>query len=254
MLNMFINSNIYGQAIAATFDFSKDSVGKNFDGRRITPRNLSGINNPIYERKVDMEKIIDLYQTGQVEKVNRINKGINAENIRVNSLYLLCRELKMLEEKFSNPETAEEYKNQLVLCYVPIQLLKELQERRYMFYLDGSNKTTYYSRFELDMWIEADALIGELYSHVIFKNIVNCQKNVTNTPIQNDRVILYNSMNKILADAYYRMKELRENSVVNRQVKQEKAENSNPFNGVEWSDFDIEIMDNQENDINNRTA
>ncbi len=96
----------------ATFDFSKDSVGKNFDGRRITPRNLSGINNPIYERKVDMEKIIDLYQTGQVEKVNRINKGINAENIRVNSLYLLCRELKMLEEKFSNPETAEEYKNQ----------------------------------------------------------------------------------------------------------------------------------------------
>ncbi len=123
-----------------------------------------------------------------------------------------------------------------------------------MFYLDGSNKTTYYSRFELDMWIEADALIGELYSHVIFKNIVNCQKNVTNTPIQNDRVILYNSMNKILADAYYRMKELRENSVVNRQAKQEKAENSNPFNGVEWSDFDIEIMDNQENDINNRTA
>ena len=92
MLNIFINSSIYGQSIGSTFNFSQAVIGKPLSSRRLTPNAYANIIAPIYERQIDMEKITMLYKSGQIDKVNKLNRGVYSENIRVNSLYVLIRD------------------------------------------------------------------------------------------------------------------------------------------------------------------
>lgn len=230
MLNLFINSSIYGQAIGATFDFSAEAIGKPLTQRRLTPSEFSGICRPVYERKVDMAKITALYSTNQIDKVNKINRGMYSENIRVNSLYVLARELNNIIKLC---ESNDKYKNEMIIAYIPPQLLRELQTGRYKFYANGTSETTYYSEQELAMWIDINDAICTLYSRLVFSNIENCKENISNTAAQADRVKLYNTMVTIIKDAY--------NALKNERAKAATAKANNN------SDIDFDIFSDVQN-------
>lgn len=251
MLNIFVKANEYGQVIGATFNFEEQVLGTKLNSRKITPHALSGINNPFYERQINMQKVAMLYQAGQIDEVNRINKAIYSENIRVNSLYLLCRELRMLDGLFNSPETKEKYANKMIICYIPVQLLRELHEGKHKIYLIKKEEkhTTYYSKFELDLWAEAEMLIANLYEHLLFRNIANCDlsKSVSNKPFsqsQIDRNTLLTSLNNLLQQARIKMREQRRALVnINKEeTNKTAAKTDDPIfneNGIDLNNIDF---------------
>lgn len=184
MLNIFVNSTTFGQAMGATFKM--DAVGTLSD-KRVTPLNLCNVVAPVYGRVMNAEKVTALINSGQSSKVSNFAKAIETEKIRVNSLNMLVRELSMIN--------AMEDCNEMITAYVPAPLLSELESGRVKVYLfDESVETTYYSKFELELWKNANALIQQLYCRLIFKKIDSCKVNVSNTPIQAERVDIYNSI------------------------------------------------------------
>ena len=235
MLNTFINSSIYGQAIGSTFNFSKAVIGKPLASRRLTPNAYANIMEPIYERQVDMTKITALYGSGQLDKVNKINRGVYSENIRVNSLYTLIRELQLIDK----------------LTIEHPQLLKELQSGRYKFYVNGISESTYYSEQELTMWIDANEIIAKFYSRLVFTNIDNCKVNISGTAIQGERVTLYNSMISRIKEAYNTLKQQREAASKNINNNTDMFDINDVINGIDWSTFG-NVTEN--NEIENNKA
>ena len=235
MLNTFINSSIYGQAIGSTFNFSKAVIGKPLASRRLTPNAYANIMEPIYERQVDMTKITALYGSGQLDKVNKINRGVYSENIRVNSLYTLIRELQLIDKlTIEHPQLLKE----MIIAYVPAQLLKELQSGRYKFYVNGISESTYYSEQELTMWIDANEIIAKFYSRLVFTNIDNCKVNISGTAIQGERVTLYNSMISRIKEAYNTLKQQREAASKNiNNNTTDMFDVNDVINGIDWSTF-----------------
>lgn len=208
MLNLFINSTTFGQAMGATFDMS---VEGSFADKRVTPDENIEVLAPIYERVIDANRITALIQSGQTQKVSNLGKAVEVENIRVNSLNVLIRELNMISAMESTG---------VIIAYLPTELLQEIESGRIKFYLnDSSAETTYYSKTELELWAQAIPLIQNLYSRIVFKNIASCRKNVSNTQVQADRVAIVASMQSKLLTAFREMKALRNGA---------QAQQSNP--------------------------
>ena len=194
MLNTLINSTTLGQAIGATFEI--DGTGS-LTERRLTPGENCRIQEPVYERIISLEKFQALYTTGQMDKITRLNKAIESENIRVNSLAILLRELQLIDEMDTN---------EIVTIYVPTQLLKELQDMKVKYYLTSETPSNYYSAQEIEMWKPTLVLIQKLYFNLVFKNIYSCTKNTTEDKVRADRAILYNSMQTLMNTAYRTLK------------------------------------------------
>ena len=198
MLNLFINSTTFGQAMGCTFDMG---VEGSFADKRITSDENIEVLSPIYERVIDADKVSALIQAGQTQKVSNLGKAVEVENVRVNSLNVLIRELKMISELENTG---------VIIAYLPTELLQEVESGRVKFYINDSEaKTTYYSKTELELWAEAMPLIQALYSRIVFKNIPACKKNVSNTQIQADRVAIVASMYNKLLNAFREMKTVR---------------------------------------------
>nr|DAV25264.1 MAG TPA: hypothetical protein [Caudoviricetes sp.] len=199
MLNIFINSTTFGQAMGATFDMS---VQGSLADKRLTDLSNCEVCQPVYERVIDANHVASLITAGQTQKVSNLGKAVEVENVRVNSLAMLVRELvfvSMLENR-----------NDMIIAYVPGELLQELDSGRVKFYLaEDSTETTYYSDIELALWKEALPLIQNLYCRLVFKNINACKKNVSNTPVQADRVAINANMYTKLLTAFREMKAMK---------------------------------------------
>lgn len=199
MLNIFINSTTFGQAMGATFDMSVEGT---LADKRLTALEDCEVCAPVYERSIDASHVASLISAGQTQKVSNLGRAVEVENVRVNSLAMLIRELSfisMLEDR-----------NDMLIAYVPGELLQELESGRIKFYLaDDSAETTYYSEYELSLWREALPLIQNLYCRLVFKNINACKKNSSNTPIQADRVSINASMYTKLLTAFREMKAMK---------------------------------------------
>lgn len=194
MLNIFINSTTFGQVMGATFNFA---VEGSLADKRITALENCDVVDPIYEKVIDPEKITAFIATGQTQKVSNLSKAIEVENIRVNSLAMLIRELELV--------TSLPYEG-MIIAYLPTELLQEIESGRIKFYLSGESETTYYSQTEIELWKIAIPLIQNLYSRLVFKNIASCRKNVSNSPIQADRVSITASMYTKLLTAFRELK------------------------------------------------
>lgn len=194
MLNIFVNSTTFGQAMGATFDLG---VEGSLADKRITAIENCEVLAPIYERALDPEKVTALITAGQTQKVSNLGKAVEVENIRVNSLSVLIRELQLAS---SLEDTG------MIIAYMPTELLQEIESGRIKFYLNDETETTYYSKTELELWKIALPLIQNLYCRIIFKNINACKKNVSNSPVQADRVAINASMYNKLLTAFREMK------------------------------------------------
>ena len=212
MLNIFINSTTFGQAMGATFNMN---VEGSLADKRITALENCEVSAPIYEKAVDPAKITSLIATGQTQKVSNLGKAIEVENVRVNSLAMLIRELELVASIESN---------EMIIAYVPGELLQELESGRVKFYLaSDSSETTYYSEFELTLWHHAMALIQSLYCRLVFKNIASCRKNVSGSAVQADRVNITASMYTKLLTAFREMKTVKSNVQATAQSSGESA-------------------------------
>jgi hypothetical protein len=199
MLNVFINSTTFGQAMGATFDMS---VQGTLADKRITTLENCEVCPPVYEKTIDANKVASLITAGQTQKVSNLGRAVEVENVRVNALAMLIRELTLI--------SMLEGRNDMLIAYVPGELLQELESGRIKFYLaDDSTETTYYSDYELSLWREALPLIQNLYCRLVFKNINACKKNNSNTPIQADRVSINASMYTKLLTAFREMKAMK---------------------------------------------
>lgn len=195
MLNIFVNSTTYGQTMGATFDMSTE--GSLID-KRVTSVENCDVVPPIYQREISAQKVADLISAGQTEKVANLGKAVEVENTRVNSLAMLIRELTLVKDLKDNKD--------IVVAYVPGELLHEIKSGRIKFYLDEEAKTTYFSSLELELWKQVLPLIQDLYCRIVFKSIDSCKKNSSNTESQADRVSIYSSMQKRLIAAFREMK------------------------------------------------
>lgn len=199
MLNIFINSTTFGQAMGATFDMSVEGT---LADKRITALEDCEVCQPVYEKTIDANKVASLITAGQTQKVSSLGRAVEVENVRVNSLAMLIRELTLI--------SMLEDRNDMLIAYVPGELLQELESGRIKFYLaDDSTETTYYSDYELSLWREALPLIQNLYCRLVFKNINACKKNSSNTPVQADRVSINASMYTKLLTAFREMKTMK---------------------------------------------
>lgn len=199
MLNIFINSTTFGQAMGATFDMNVEGT---LADKRITALEDCEVCPPVYEKTIDANKVASLITSGQTQKVSNLGRAVEVENVRVNSLAMLIRELTLI--------SMLEDRNDMLIAYVPGELLQELESGRIKFYLaDDSTETTYYSDYELSLWREALPLIQSLYCRLVFKNINACKKNSSNTPIQADRVSINASMYTKLLTAFREMKAMK---------------------------------------------
>lgn len=207
MLNLFINSTTYGQVMGATFNM--DSPGSLAE-RRITQ--FIDVEAPLYVKDVDSTKITQLIAAGQTDKVSKMGKAIEAETIRVNSLAMLLRELSMISSLESND---------MIIAYLPGELLQEVESGRVKFYLDGTAETTYYSDYELQLWGQVLPLIQSLYCRIIFKNINSCKNNRSNTQVQAERCAIYANMYQKLLTAYRDMKAIKAGNVQSTTVSSE---------------------------------
>lgn len=194
MLNIFINSTTFGQAMGATFNLAVEGT---LADKRITDLANCEVCAPIYEKVADPEKITAFIATGQTQKVSNLSKAIEVENIRVNSLAILIRELQLV---------ASLPCNDMIIAYLPTELLQEIESGRIKFYLSGDSETTYYSQTEIELWKIALPIIQSLYCRIIFKNISACKKNVSNSSIQADRVSITASMYTKLLTAFRELK------------------------------------------------
>ena len=82
MLNIFVNSTTYGQALGCTFNMS---VEGSLADKRITALELCEPVAPVYERAIDASKVTALIASGQTQKVTKLGKASEVENVRVNS-------------------------------------------------------------------------------------------------------------------------------------------------------------------------
>ena len=207
MLNLFINSTTYGQVIGATFNIDGEGT---LAERRLT--SFTEVEEPVYEKAVDSTKITQLITSGQTDKVSKLGKAIEVETIRVNALAMLLRELTMIVNTESND---------MIIAYLPGELLQEVESGRVKFYLDGTAETIYYSDYELDLWRQVLPLIQSLYCRIVFKNIASCKTNRSNTQIQADRCAIYASMYQKLLTAYREMKALKSGNMQTTAVSGE---------------------------------
>lgn len=207
MLNLFINSTTYGQVMGATFNM--DAPGSLAE-RRITQ--TIDVEAPVYEKVIDSAKITQLIATGQTDKVSKMGKAIEVETIRVNALAMLLRELSLIASLESND---------MIIAYLPVELLQEVESGRVKFYLDGTTETIYYSEYELELWRQVLPLIQSLYCRIVFKNISSCKNNRSNTQVQADRCAIYANMYQKLLTAYRDMKALKSGNMQTTAVSGE---------------------------------
>ena len=98
---------------------------------------------------------------------------------------------------------------EMLIAYVPGELLQEIESGRVKFYLTDETETTYYSEFELALWKEVMPMIQALYCRLVFKNINACKQNKSNTPVQAERVNINAGMYSKLLTAFREMKALK---------------------------------------------
>jgi hypothetical protein len=196
MLNIFVDSTTFGQAMGATFDFAIE--GKLAE-KRLTKQEDAKVMPSVYERTIDAEKILNFSKAGLTQKITNLQKAINAENKRVNSLNILVRELESIQETFAPDEVG------IITAYVPAELLSELQSGRVKYYLDDSAETTYYSKLERELWKKALPLIQHFFMNIVFKNVLACQVNKHENAEQAMRVTIYTQMHNMIRTAYREM-------------------------------------------------
>ena len=158
----------------------------------------------------------------------------------------------VIEEINGCPVLIRKLEKEMIIAYVPPQLLRELQSGRYKFYINGISESTYYSEQELTMWIDANEIIAKLYSRLVFTNIENCKANNTGTAIQQERVGLYNAMINRIKEAYKALKQQREIAAKSASVNKEPINTDDIFNSIDWSAFGnvTETTQNKEVEIN----
>lgn len=205
MINVLINSTTFGQTIGATFDLSIEGA---LSDKRLTAIENCNVNAPVYERVIDVNKVTSLIASGLTQKVNNLSKAIEVENVRVNSLNMLLRELQFIHETFG-----AEIPNGVITVYVPGELLQELQSGRVKYYLDDTVESTYYSNTERALWREVLPLVQFYFCNIVFKNISGCKKNMNETQEQADRVSIFNSMYSKLLTAYRELKAVKTGGV-----------------------------------------
>lgn len=199
MLNIFVHSSTYGQAMAATFDL--EAAGSLPEKRITAPENCC-VAAPVYEKPVDQAKVVAFATANKRAELNKMMAAIDTENRRVNSLAALIRELKTIIASGNND---------MIIAHVPAPLLKEIETGRVKFSLiEGAEKNPYFSDFELELWREALPLIQQLYTRIVFKSIDTCKTNAYNQPVQALRVAIYRQMHQMILAAFNEMKQARE--------------------------------------------
>lgn len=201
MINLFVNSTTFGQAMGATFNLAQEGT---LSEKRLTPLENCEVLAPAYEKMPNAMEIADLISRGDNEKVTKISKAISAENIRVNSLVVLMRELQFVHETFGL-----EIPGGVITAYVPAELLKELHQGRVKYYLDENAETKYYSEFERAIWRQVMPLLQFYFCNIVFKNIASCKVNERQDPIQQHRANIHASIYSKMLTAYREMKALR---------------------------------------------
>lgn len=200
MLNIFINSTTFGQAMGATFNLRMTG---GLNQKRITSFENCQVQAPIFTAELDTVKMQEYVIAGDMRKVNGLTKAVEIQNVRVNSLAVLIRELQMVK---ANTE------NDMLLVYIPDELLNEITDGKIKFHLSDDESTgenSYYSEQETALWRVAMPLIGELYSRLVFKSIKSCRNSASNSPEQADRANICASMYGMLLTAYKEEKRAR---------------------------------------------
>lgn len=203
MLNIFINSTDFGQAMGATFRMDGEGT---IAQRRITADKDCVVNAPVYEANSAnyTAKIAEFLAQGLSQKASNLGRAMNTENIRVNSLAMLIREL----ETVSLIESTE-----IITAYVPKPLLDELFYGKFKLSLEeGAPKNSYYSDFELELWRKALPLVQELFSRLNFRDIASCRElrdSQAGNNMQKERVSIYKAIYGNLLTAYREMKALK---------------------------------------------
>lgn len=202
MINIFVNTTTYGQALGATFNLGMEGA---LSEKRITSDIDILVQDPVYERVLDTEKITSYAQAGQSKKVENAMAAVKIENIRVNALNVLVRELTLIETL--------EYDG-FVQVFVPVELLDEIQtgkHKPYSYHPELVNP--YYSEFERELWRYADALIGRMYERISIKSIAVCRSNRHDDPIHAERVQIVRFMQSNLSSAYKEMAAIKAKSI-----------------------------------------
>lgn len=200
MLNIFINSTTFGQAMGATFNLR---IEGGLNQKRITSFENCQVQAPIFTAELDTVKIQEYASAGDMKKVNGLTKAVEIQNVRVNSLAVLIRELQMVKANTGND---------MLLVYLPDELLNEISDGKIKFHLSDDESTgenSYFSEQETELWRVAMPLIGELYSRLVFKSIKSCRNSSSNSPEQTDRANICASMYGMLLNAYREEKKAR---------------------------------------------
>lgn len=165
MINILINSTTYANGIGGSYDFTKP--GTTLKDLRVTE--AKGISESIYRRELDIAKMQTLIGAGDIEKAQRLTAAIDKECTRVGALAVLVEELKAILP------IADSY--DIILCYVPTLLKKELESGKIKFHISGNSVSSYYSDVELLLWVELLPIIQSLYCKIVFKDILSCKAN-----------------------------------------------------------------------------
>lgn len=167
MINVLVNSTTFANGISGAYDFGKE--GNSLKDLRVTP--ARPITECIYRRDLDMQKVTNLVAGNNLEKAQAQIAAIDKECVRVGSLACLLEELKNIESS----GIADDY--DIILCYVPTLLRKEIETGRVKFYIYGKSVSSYYSDVELILWDELLPIISKLFTKLVFKDILSCKQN-----------------------------------------------------------------------------
>lgn len=207
MLNVFINSTTYGQVMGATFDLA---IQGTLADKRLTALEDCAVQEIFYEKEISAEKVSNYIAQGLAEKVTGLGYAITSENIRVNSIGVLLRELALVESL----DTEEP-----VTVYIPKPLLDEIQSGRIRYYL-GENTNTYYSETEILLWNQLLPIMQRLFMRLVFKNIETCKVNNNAQNVdQALRVDIYRNIYSKLLPAYKEMKAIKTGNTVKTAVQ-----------------------------------
>lgn len=166
MINVLVNSTTFANGIAGSYDFCKENA-ETLKDLRVTE--AKGISESIYRRELDTAKMQSLFVAGETDKAQRLASAIDKECTRVGALNALLEELKSIEAIADNYD--------IILCYVPTLLKREIESGKIKFHIFGGSVSSYYSDIELLLWDELLPILQNLYCKLVFKDINSCKTN-----------------------------------------------------------------------------
>lgn len=231
-LNIFINSNDFGQTMSAVFDLS---IQGTLGAKRLTDQSNCKVCESIYEKEISDSELLNLIKSSAVKAQKRA-KAMKIETVRVNALNALVKELVFVSQ------LGDEYNNEAVTIFVPWMLCDEIQNGKVKYYINNSDtESSYYSAEELELWGHFFNIYSSMCSRVIFRNLnLLIQKsNPTEEEIKRENIAMSNmsdefrvlnntrkiitaSLNKKLTEAFIEERKRREENP--KAVEEEEIE------------------------------